>query len=132
MHSTDASSRGRRTWLLLSSIAVIAVGLTTHFLGSGRLADLTGDALYAVMVYLVIAFVFPRTSVLVVGISALAICTAIEAFQATGLPAAWSEAFWPARLILGAGFDALDLVAYAAGVVTATMCDLALRSRSRA
>lgn len=132
MHSTGAGSRGRRSWLLILAAATIAVGLTTHFLGSGPFADLAGDALYAVMVYLVIAFVFPRTSVLVVGLSALGICVLIELFQLTGLPAVWAESFWPIRLVLGAGFDAVDLIAYAAGAGFAAACDLALTRRARA
>jgi len=132
MHSTGTGLRTRRSWLLVTVALTITAGLTTHFLGSGPLADLAGDALYAVLVYLVIAFVFPRASMLRVGLSALSICALIELFQLTGLPAVWAEGFWPIRLVLGAGFDALDLVAYAVGVVLATACDLALMRRARA
>ncbi|KJL27651.1 DUF2809 domain-containing protein [Microbacterium oxydans] len=129
MHSTGASSRRRRIRLLVAVVLTITVGLSTHFLGNGPLAALAGDALYAVMVYLVIAFVFPRARPLVVALGALGICTLIELFQLTGLPALWAETLWPIRLVLGAGFDPLDLVAYAVGVGLATVCDLAL-SRS--
>ena len=132
MHSTGAGSRRRRSWLLVAGALTIAVGLAAHLLGSGPLADLAGDALYAVLVYLVMAFVFPRASMLRVGLSALGICVLIELFQLTGLPAELAAAFWPVRLVLGAGFDALDLVAYAAGVVLATVCDIALMRRARA
>ena len=109
---------------------VIVLGLTTHVVGGGQLADLAGDALYAVMIYLVVAFVFARLNVFIVGASALAVCTLIEVFQLTGLPGLWAESFWPVRLILGVGFDALDLAAYAAGVVIASVCDLGLKSVS--
>lgn len=132
MHSTVAGSRARRSWLLILVAVVIAAGLTTHLVGGGPMTDFAGDALYAVMIYLVIAFAFPRASVLVVGFSALAVCAAIEIFQLTGLPATWAESFWPIRLVLGVGFDALDLIAYAVGAVLATLCDLALTGRARA
>lgn len=132
MHSTAADTRGRRLWLLVVGAVIIAVGLTTHVVGTGPLADFAGDALYAVMVYLVIACVFPRARVLAVGFSALAVCTLIEVFQLTGLPALWAESFWPVRLVLGAGFDARDLIAYAVGAAVATVCDLAVARRSSA
>jgi hypothetical protein len=118
--------------LLVAAALTVAVGLTTHFLGTGPLAGIAGDALYAAMVFLVIAFVFPRASVLVVALSALGVCALIELFQLTGLPAVWGETFWPIRLVLGAGFDAVDLIAYAAGAGLAAACDLALTRRARA
>ena len=122
--------RRRRGWLLVVTAVVIVLGPTTHVVGGGQLADLAGDALYAVMIYLVVAFVFARLNVFIVGASALAVCTLIEVFQLTDLPGLWAESFWPVRLVLGAGFDALDLAAYAAGVVIASVCDLGLKSVS--
>lgn len=132
MHSTGAGNRRRRGWLLVAAALTVTVGLATHFLGGDPLADFAGDALYAVLVYLVLAFVFPRTSVLVVGLITLGICTLIELFQLTGLPAVWAESLWPIRLVLGAGFDPLDLVAYAVGAALATGGDLALIRRTQA
>jgi len=111
---------------------VVATGLAVHLIGSGPIADFAGDALYAVMVYLAIAAVFARTASWAVGAAAVAVCTLIELFQLTGLPGSWAEAFWPVRLMLGAGFDARDLIAYAVGAAAATLCDLVLRRRSAA
>ncbi len=113
---------------MVAAALVVAVGLAVHLAGSGPLADAAGDALYAVMIYLVIAILLPRASVWVVGASAVVVCTAIEVFQLTGLPGAWAETFWPIRLVLGVGFDARDLVAYGAGAAAAVGCDLALRA----
>lgn len=126
------SDRTRRTRVAASVVAVIAAGLATHLLGSGPAADLLGDALYAVMVYLLIAFVSPRMRIPVVGTLALLLCALIEVFQLTGLPAAWAETFWPVRLVLGSGFDALDIVAYAVGAAAASAGDLAFRRLPRA
>ncbi|MGJ0389804.1 DUF2809 domain-containing protein [Microbacterium sp. CGR1] len=128
----DATVRTRRRRLLAAAVLVILAGLAVHVLGSGPVADFTGDALYAVMIYLVIAAVFARAACWVIGAVAVVVCTLIELFQLTGIPAGWAEAFWPVRLVLGAGFDARDLIAYAVGAITATVCDLVLRRRSPA
>ena len=111
---------------------MIVVGLALHLIGSGSVADFAGDALYSVMMYLVIAAVFARAAPWVVGAAAAVVCTLIELFQLTGLPGVWAEGFWPVRLVLGAGFDARDLIAYAVGAIAATTCDLILRRRSPA
>lgn len=92
---------------------MVAAGLITHFVGSGPIADLAGDTLYAVMIYLFIGIAFPRAAFWVVGVTALTLCTLIECLQLTGLPGLWAESFWPVRLVLGIGFDARDLAAYA-------------------
>lgn len=132
MHSPSSRETGaaaRRRRLLAIAGLVIAAGLLTHLGGSGPIADRTGDALYSVMVYLVIAIAFPRASVVMVGVIALALCAAIEVFQLTGLPALWAQGFWPVRLVLGVGFDPGDLVAYALGGGAAALADLTIGRR---
>lgn len=128
--NTTVHTRRRR--LLIAAVPVIVVGLAVHLIGSGPVANFAGDALYAVMIYLVIAVVFARAASWLIGTAAVVVCTLIELFQLTGLPAVWAEAFWPVRLVLGAGFDARDLIAYAVGAALATVCDLILRRRSPA
>jgi hypothetical protein len=127
--SRESGTAARRWRLLAAAILAIVAGLLTHLLGTGPLADRAGDALYAVMVYLVIAIAFPRASVVLVGVIALTICIAIEVFQLTGLPALWAQSFWPVRLMLGVGFDPGDLVAYALGAGTAAVADFAIGRR---
>lgn len=122
--------RRRRRRLLVAAALVIVVGLLTHILGSGPIAGLAGDALYAVMVYLVIAVAFPRAHSVAVGAGTLAICMLIELFQLTGLPALWAQEFWPVRLVLGVGFDGADLVAYAVGACAAALVDISGRRLS--
>nr|WP_314842474.1 DUF2809 domain-containing protein [uncultured Microbacterium sp.] len=126
MHSP---TRRRRLWLTCVAVAVIALGLTTHAVGDGPVADFTGDALYAVLVYLIVALVFPRARSAAIGLTAAALCSLIEVFQLTGLPSRWAEVFSPVRFMLGVGFDARDLLAYAVGAALATACDLAVRRR---
>ena len=126
----DATVRTRRRRLLIAAALVIVIGLAVHLIGSGPVADFAGDALYAVMIYLVIATVFARARSWVVGTAAIVVCTLIEVFQLTGLPGVWAEAFWPVRLVLGAGLDARDLIAYAVGAIVATVWDPAARRRA--
>lgn len=135
MPSTSPRDRpvgARRRRLLVSAVLVVAAGLVTHLAGSGPIADIAGDALYAVLIYLVIAIVFPRAAFWVVGVTALALCMLIECFQLTGLPGLWAESFWPVRLVLGVGFDVRDLAAYAVGACAAALVDSALSRRRRA
>lgn len=126
----NATPQTRRRRLLLAAALVIVLGLATHLFGRGPVADAAGDALYAVMIYLVVAAAFPRARFLTVGLAAAGICVAIELFQLTGLPGAWAEAFWPVRLVLGVGFDVRDLIAYVAGACAAMLCDFAAGRRS--
>nr|WP_201470493.1 DUF2809 domain-containing protein [Microbacterium hydrocarbonoxydans] len=134
MHSPSSRGPGdtaRRRRLLVAAALVIAAGLLTHLMGSGPLADRAGDVLYAVMIYLVIAIAFPRASVVVLGAGALAVCALIEVSQLTGLPALWAQSFWPVRLVLGVGFDPVDLVAYAVGGGAAAVADFFTIGRRR-
>ena len=126
-----AGIRQRRTRLLAIAALVVVAGLATHFLWRGPMADLTGDALYAVMVYLVFAFALPDANRLLIGAAALTACVVVELFQLTGLPGLWAQDFWPVGLLLGAGFDARDLLAYGVGAGVAATCDLAFGRRRR-
>jgi hypothetical protein len=128
----DRPVGARRRRLLVAGALVIAAGLVTHIVGNGPIAGLAGDALYAAMIYLLIAVAFPRAAFWVVGATALVLCTLIECFQLTGLPGLWAQSFWPVRLVLGVGFDVRDLAAYAVGACAATVCDMALGGRRRA
>lgn len=112
----------RRILLATAAILTIAVGLGVHALGSGFAADAAGDALYAVLIYLLAAFVLRRG----VWVIALAWCVGVEFFQLTGWPAAWGS---PWTLVFGSGFAWTDLVFYAVGVALAAGVDRALLAR---
>ena len=117
----------RRAWLLGCAAFVIATGLFVHMVGSGAAGDFTADALYAVLIYLLVALVLPRSSSVAVAGIALAFCVAIELFQLTGVPGVLSDAFPPARLVFGTTFAPVDLIAYAAGTGLALAADAAVR-----
>ncbi|WP_119696399.1 DUF2809 domain-containing protein [Microbacterium halotolerans] len=123
----------RRFLLALVAFCVIAAGLAVHALApDGFVGDAAGDALYAVLIYLLVAFVFPRWPVWASGGVALAWCTAIEFFQLTGLPELWGMAFRPLMLVFGTVFSWWDIVMYSAGVAIAVVVDSIIRMAGRA
>lgn len=119
------SSPRRRAALAAASVGVLVTGLAVRLLLSGAWTGPVGDVLYAVLVYLVIAFALPRRSPLTVGVLAVAVCVGVELFQLTGLPAAWAQTFPPTRLLLGTTFTPGDLPLYALGGTAAAALDAA-------
>ena len=110
---------GRQRTLAAAILLIMVAGLTVHFLTVGFAADFVADALYAVVVFLVLSFVFAHRPGWQAAVGAIVFCAGIEALQLTGLPAVLGEVFPPALLVLGSTFSALDLVAYVIGVLVA-------------
>ena len=111
--------RNRRLRLAGIGGLIVATGLLVHFLTQGSVSDFVGDALYAVLVYLVVSIVVVRRPTLQVAVVAILLCVALEVFQLTGVPSSLAEDFAPVRYLLGTTFNALDLVAYVVGVLAA-------------
>ncbi len=109
-----------RTVPLVSAALVLVLGLAVHA-SSLPGADKLGDALYAALVVVGVWVLVPTAPLRVLAVAGLGWCWAVELLQLTPVPAAAAAAFPPARLVLGAGFDPLDLVAYAAGVGAAVL-----------
>ena len=123
-----------RTRLALAAAATVAVGLLARvglrgIPGTAAWTGPLGDALYAVLVFLLLAWAVPRARTRTLTAAAFGVCAAIELFQLTGVPAALGQAFPPARLVLGTGFLWSDLVLYGMGVAAAAAMDAALRRR---
>ncbi|PVU82842.1 DUF2809 domain-containing protein [Cellulomonas sp. WB94] len=123
-----SARRRRRSRLALAAVAVIAAGLATRAFGSAAGLDViakpAGDACYAVLVAVLVALVRPTARTWVVAAVAWAVCAVIELAQLTGVPAHLTEAWWPARLVLGTTFHAPDLIWYAVGVALAASADV--------
>ena len=96
----------------------------------GALAQYSGTALYAAMIYAGVFSVRPGSRPWVAGAAAIGFCWVVEFFQLTGLPAAWSEHSLIARLVLGRQFDPVDLAWYVIGVLPIVAVHTAL-SRHR-
>ncbi|MDQ0648900.1 hypothetical protein QFZ53_003096 [Microbacterium natoriense] len=121
----------RRTVLAGLAVLVVATGLLVHRFVGGQLGDIAGDALYAVLIYLIAAFALPRSPGMRPALIALVFCTGVELLQLTGLPQVWAAAFPPSALVLGSGFDPRDLVVYALAVIVAAAADALLAKTSR-
>ncbi|HEY7153447.1 MAG TPA: DUF2809 domain-containing protein [Gemmataceae bacterium] len=80
-----------------------------------------GDVLYAVAVYLVLALLCRRGPAVVAPL-ALAACWAIEAFQATGIPARYAHLSL-VRWLLGTTFSWHDMFCYVVGIVATAALD---------
>lgn len=116
--------------MLLAAVVVIATGLAVHGLAGGWAGGFVADALYAVLMVVLVAIVAPRAPSVAVGAMGLAVCVAVELFQLTGVPARLSATVPGAELVLGSTFQATDLLAYALGAALATLADLLVRTRA--
>lgn len=131
LDASAQTTRTRRAALAAASAATITLGLAVHFRGEGAAADPAADALYAVLIYLLVALLRPRAHSVVVGAIALGFCVAIELFQLTGVPLMLSDITPLARLVFGTTFVPVDLLSYTAGVVVIASIDQAFRRNLR-
>ena len=120
----------RQRYVLLAGVTIV-VGLAVH-VGrlplSLRLRDATGDALWAMMMFWWIGAALPLVRPMVRALLGIGVCVAVELSQLYHVP--WldaSRATTPGHLVLGSGFDARDLVAYAVGVAVAFGIDRRLQ-----
>jgi hypothetical protein len=116
-----------RFWLAVSILMVIAVGLASRKFPSvfpAAFGSHTGDALWALMVFLGMAWLGPTRSGIKVAGAALACAYVIEFAQLYQAP--WINAIRATtvgHLALGTGFQWLDLLAYALGIGCGLLCD---------
>ncbi|KJQ55978.1 ribosomal maturation YjgA family protein [Microbacterium sp. SA39] len=124
-----AASTRRRVAIALLAAATVGLGLLVHRGVDGAVGDIAGDALYAVLIYLLLALVVPRAPRAAVAALAFVICGGIELLQLTGLPREWAAVFPPIELVLGSGFDPRDIVVYAVAVAAASFIDITVSRR---
>lgn len=126
------STRARRWGAVAAAVVVVAAGLVVHgILPDTDATDIAGDALYAVLVYVLVVAVAPRAQPVAAAAIAGGWCIAIELLQLSDVPARAAEVFPPAVLVLGTVFDARDLVIYVVAVVIAGALDAMMRRRSQ-
>lgn len=101
-------------------VAAIALGLASRRykgLFPALFANYPGDALWAIVLFQCIAFVKPAIRLKNLAVATLLISFLVEFSQLYQAP--WLNAIRitrPGHLLLGEGFDGLDLLAYTAGV----------------
>jgi hypothetical protein len=112
--------------LAAAGLLGLALGIravTGDWSGSGRLAQYSGTALYASMVYAGVIFVWPRMSAWRAGVIATVFCWVVEAAQLSGLPAELSARSILLRAALGVHFDWVDVLWYPLGIVPLVVVD---------
>ena len=125
--------RSRLRYAILT-VLVIAAGLLwrSRFISlSPFFTKYGGDALWALMVFAGLAFVFNRASTLRLALRALGFSWAIEFSQLYHAP--WIDAVrstLPGRLILGSTFNWPDLPAYALGVAMGAAAEFYFHRRA--
>lgn len=127
--------RTARARLVFAALALgtIGIGLLVHSRAwemRAGVRDKLGDGLWAVMVAWWVGAWVPRASPWSRSLAALASCWAVEGSQLWR--AAWLENARATRLghlVLGSGFDAGDLWAYALGVLAALLGETIVRRR---
>lgn len=121
------SRRPRRLALAVAAVLIVPAGLLVARGIGGRAAAFAGDALYAGLIYVIVAAVAVRARPAVVAAAATATCAAVELFQLTGIPAMLAQSVPAVSLVLGTTFQWSDLLAYLFGAVTAALVDAVIR-----
>ena len=110
----------------LASRSVLAASLP------GWVTKFTGDTLWALLVFLLLGFVFPQKRIAVLALAALAISFAVEVSQL--YRAEWINQLRASRigsLVLGRGWMATDLICYTVGIFIAMIGETILQHRRR-
>jgi hypothetical protein len=115
-------------------VALLLRAVTGDGQGGGPVAQYSGTALYASMVYAGILFLRPRIRPVRAGVMATVFCWTVEAAQLTGIPAELSARSLVARVVLGVQFDWTDMLWYPVGILPLVAIDqlLNLRAAGRA
>ncbi|GAB3576494.1 hypothetical protein GCM10027406_09330 [Leifsonia lichenia] len=110
------SRPGRRARLGIAAACILLAGLAVHAFADGPVGGFAGDALYAALIVVLVAWLVPRAPRWVAPVVALAFCWAIEVLQLTPVPRAIETRIPGAYFVLGSTFQWIDLAAYAVGV----------------
>ena len=115
--------------LILYIFSVICIGIVSRTVDFEQiiLDKYLGDALYAILFYLIFKLLLPKKTVLQLSFYSLISVIAIEAFQLTGIPLELRQsgntfAFY-LSIALGTKFSHLDIAAYVVGITSAACID---------
>ncbi len=125
---TEERARTRsRSWLVGATILTVCAGLGSRKFGGhlpGFVAEYAGDALYATLIYVLAAFVGPRTKGTSLALLAFGFSALVEASQAVHVGVLDAvRATLPGRLVLGTTFVWSDFPCYAAGALLGLVVD---------
>jgi|WetSurMetagenome_2_1015567.scaffolds.fasta_scaffold267642_2 hypothetical protein len=120
---------------LICLIMVIMIGIGSRVLHTGfiLLDKYLGDALYAVMFYLILSLIWSSGRPLYKACLSMLFMTVIEVFQLTRIPLLLSESvnivLRITSILLGTKFSWMDLVAYLTGIIIIFAIDYFVLSR---
>lgn len=124
----------RRSLYFALACGVVALGLASRRwpLFPAWLGKYPGDALWALLVFVLLGAALPRASSGRIALAALALAFAVEFSQLCAWPwlAAWRSTAL-GHLVLGSHFHAPDLIAYAVGVGLGWLAELGWLARRR-
>ncbi len=124
----------RRSLYLALACGVVALGLASRRwpLFPTWLDKYPGDALWALLVFVLLGATSPRASSGRIALATLAVAFAVEFSQLCAWPwlVAWRGTTL-GHLVLGSHFHAPDLIAYAVGVGLGWLAELGWRARRR-
>ncbi|MCB1174533.1 MAG: DUF2809 domain-containing protein [Leptospiraceae bacterium] len=118
-------------------LITIAAGLASRIIPfqSLLLSKYAGDALYAILLYLIIGLLRPRDNLPARSLAALVLVAAIECFQLTGVPLQLVQSQYLILKLFGLGlgtrFSWYDMAAYLVGIIIITAYE-SWQSRRRA
>lgn len=115
--------------IFLVIIFVIILGVVSRTIQFNHiiLDKYLGDALYAVLFYLIFKLLLPKKNTFHLSLYSLITVLAIEAFQLTGIPLelrqSGNQFAYYLSIALGTKFSYLDIVAYMVGIVSVACID---------
>lgn len=127
----------QRTFYLIFAVLMVLAGVASRAFHSGAplLDKYLGDALYAILIYILIGAGWPDMAIKRRALAAFALVGAIEVFQITGVPARLARSGSPAlkiaAIVLGTKFSWYDLLAYAVGILVVCLLEWKLRDVAR-
>jgi hypothetical protein len=116
---------------LLAVPLTIAAGLGSRALFTGLPAKVAGDALYTVLLYVLVLVVSPAARRARAFAVALGLSFAVELAQLTPYPAWLSSKHVILRLVFGTTFGFVDLAGYVVGALAAVAGHTALRALAK-
>jgi len=127
MNMLDKYNRNRLLYAALVVIVMILGLVSRKYVNAipDFIAKYLGDALWALMIYLGVAFIFKKKRIKIVAVLGLSFCYLIEISQL--YHATWIDNIRKTTLgglILGYGFLWSDLVAYSMGIMVGLLIDL--------
>jgi hypothetical protein len=117
---------------LLAVPLTVAAGLGSRRWLDGLPAKVAGDALYTVLIYVLVLVVRPDARLSRAFAVALGVSFAVEFAQLTPYPAWLSSKHVILRLIFGTTFGFVDLAGYVVGAVSVVALHLLVRRGARA